>query len=122
MISKWFIQQGFSNPEVVVVPDGDPVGRALRPTRHDGTWSVDVVWETTRVSLFLSNPVLVGNALFGLSEKARGQFFALDADTGNVLWLGPPREASNTAVMLEKLVRKASINAACAVRNSRSLA
>jgi outer membrane protein assembly factor BamB len=60
---------------------------------------VDVVWETTGVSLFLSNPVLAGNALYGLSEKARGQFFALDADTGDVLWLGPPRQASNTAVV-----------------------
>jgi outer membrane protein assembly factor BamB len=72
---------------------------ALRPSRRDSTWTVDVVWETTDVSLFLSNPVLVGNALFGLSEKARGQFFALDADTGGVLWLGQPRQASNTAVV-----------------------
>ncbi len=30
MISEWFVEQGFSAPEVVVVPDGDPVGRALR--------------------------------------------------------------------------------------------
>ena len=72
---------------------------ALKPTRRDGTWFVEVVWETTEVSLFLSNPVLVGNTLFGLSEKARGQFFALDADTGHVLWLGQPRQASNTAVV-----------------------
>ncbi len=73
--------------------------RALRPARRAGAWTVEVVWETTAVSLFLSNPVLVGNALYGLSEKARGQFFALDADTGEVLWLGPPRQASNTAVV-----------------------
>jgi outer membrane protein assembly factor BamB len=72
---------------------------ALKPARRDGTWGVAVVWETTEVSLFLSNPVLVGNTLFGLSEKARGQYFALDADTGRVLWLGPPRQASNTAVV-----------------------
>ena len=72
---------------------------ALRPARRDGAWSVNVVWETTEVSLFLSNPVLVDNTLFGLSEKARGQFFALDADTGRVLWLGPPRQAENTAVV-----------------------
>jgi len=72
---------------------------ALKPARRDSTWVVEVVWETTEVSLFLSNPVLVGNTLFGLSEKARGQFFALDADTGHVLWLGQPRQASNTAVV-----------------------
>lgn len=72
---------------------------ALKPTKRGGKWVVDVVWETKDVSLFLSNPVLVGDTLFGLSERARGQFFALDANTGKVLWLGQPRQASNTAVV-----------------------
>ena len=72
---------------------------ALKPTRRGGAWVVDLVWQTTEVSLFLSNPVVVGDTLFGLSEKARGQFFALDANTGRTLWLGPPRQASNTAVV-----------------------
>jgi outer membrane protein assembly factor BamB len=87
------------NGETLIV-GGQSMGIiALRPTRSAGTWSVDVAWETTQASLFLSNPVLVGKTLFGLSEKARGQFFALDADTGQVLWLGPPRQASNTALV-----------------------
>lgn len=72
---------------------------ALRPALRGGVWVVDVVWETRDVSLFLSNPVVVGDTLFGLSERARGQFFALDANTGKVLWLGPPRQASNSAVV-----------------------
>jgi len=72
---------------------------ALRPSRRGNAWVVDSVWATRDVSLFLSNPVIVGDTLFGLSEKARGQFFALDANTGNVLWLGKPRQASNTAVV-----------------------
>ena len=72
---------------------------ALKPTRRGDKWTVDPVWETKEVSLFLSNPVIVGDTLFGLSEKARGQFFALDARSGKLLWLGPPRQASNTAVV-----------------------
>jgi outer membrane protein assembly factor BamB len=72
---------------------------ALKPTRRADRWEVDVVWTTRDVSLFLSNPVIVGDTLFGLSEKARGQFFALDARTGSVLWLGQPRQASNTAIV-----------------------
>jgi outer membrane protein assembly factor BamB len=72
---------------------------ALKPTRRADTWDVDVVWATRDVSLFLSNPVIVGDTLFGLSEKARGQFFALDARSGSVLWLGQPRQASNTAIV-----------------------
>jgi hypothetical protein len=73
--------------------------RALKPVQRGGAWTVDLVWETRDVSLFLSNPVVIGDTLFGLSEKARGQFFALDAPSGKVLWLGPPRQASNTAVV-----------------------
>ena len=72
---------------------------ALKPVRRADKWVVDVAWETKNVSLFLSNPVVVGDTLFGLSEKGRGQFFALEAKTGKVLWLGPSRQASNTAIV-----------------------
>jgi outer membrane protein assembly factor BamB len=83
-----------------LIVSGEAMGvTALKPTRRGDTWIVDVAWETRSVSLFLSNPVVVGDTLFGLSEKARGQFFALDAKNGSVLWLGPPRQASNTAIV-----------------------
>ena len=60
---------------------------------------VETVWATTEVGMYLSNPVIVGDTLFGLSQRSRGQYFALDARTGRVLWLGPPRQAMNTAVV-----------------------
>ena len=72
---------------------------AFRPISRDGHWTTEVVWETKEVSIFLSNPVLVEDLLFGLSERAGGQFCVLDAKTGKVLWLGPPRQATNTAVV-----------------------
>ncbi len=72
--------------------------KAFRPTLRDTAWAVETRWETTDVGVYLSNPVIIGGALFGLSQRNRGQFFALDARTGQVLWLGPPREATNTAV------------------------
>ena len=49
--------------------------------------------------MYISNPVVVADTLFGLSHLARNQYFALDAKTGEVLWLGPPRQADNTAVV-----------------------
>jgi outer membrane protein assembly factor BamB len=86
--------------EDTLIIGGEGMGvRALKPVKRGGAWAVDLVWETQDVSLFLSNPVVIGDTLFGLSEKARGQFFALDAKSGKVLWLGPPRQASNTAVV-----------------------
>jgi len=41
---------------------------ALKPARRGDKWIVDRVWDTREVSLFLSNPVVVGDTLFGLSE------------------------------------------------------
>lgn len=83
---------------ILVASQKMPVA-ALRPGKRDGKWVVEVVWENKEVSLFMSNPVLSGDTLFGLSEKSSGQFFALDAKTGQTLWLGTPREATNTAVV-----------------------
>ena len=85
--------------ETIIVSGNNGGVTALKPARRDGKWVVDVVWETKDVSMFLSNPVLVRDTLFGLSQRASGQFFALDAKTGQVLWLGRPREATNTAVV-----------------------
>ena len=72
---------------------------ALRPVRRDAGWEVETVWETSDVSMYLSNPVVIGDALYGLSQRSSGEYFALDAQSGTVLWLGPPRQASNTAVV-----------------------
>jgi outer membrane protein assembly factor BamB len=83
---------------IIVASQKNPV-TALKPVRRDDKWAVEVVWENKEVSLFMSNPALIGDTLFGLSEKSSGQFFGLDARTGKTLWLGQPREASNTAVV-----------------------
>lgn len=97
----------FSNNSVTPVPFEDTIlvsgyengVLALAPTRRDGAWSVETRWHTREVSMFMSSPVLVGETLYGLSQLAKGQFFALDARTGKVLWLGPPREAANSSIV-----------------------
>jgi len=83
---------------IIIASQKMPVA-ALRPTRRDGKWVAEVVWENKEISLFMSNPALIGETLTGLSERSSGQFFALDAKTGATLWLGQPREATNTAVV-----------------------
>jgi outer membrane protein assembly factor BamB len=83
-----------------VIVSGQNMGvTALAPKRRDRQWDVDVAWQIKDVSMFLSNPVIVGDTLFGLSHRNGGQFFAVDAASGKVLWLGEPREATNTAVV-----------------------
>ena len=69
----------------------------IRPTLQEGKWTAAEVWQTADVSMYISNPVVVGDAVVGLSRRASGQLFALDARSGKTLWLGPPREAENVA-------------------------
>jgi outer membrane protein assembly factor BamB len=91
-------------PTPVVAEDGIifSVGQgttAITPTLRDGTWSAQEVWQTKDVSLYISTPVVVANTLFGLSTRSSGQFFATDTKSGETLWLGPPRQAMNTALV-----------------------
>jgi outer membrane protein assembly factor BamB len=72
---------------------------AFTPTSRNGRWVVERLWETKDVSLYLSSPVIIDDTLVGLSHRASGQYFALDARTGATLWRGEPREATNTAVV-----------------------
>jgi len=72
---------------------------AVKPTLRDGTWSIQEVWQTKDVSMYISTPVVVGNTLFGLSTRSSGQFYAVDTRSGDTLWLGPPRQAANTALV-----------------------
>jgi hypothetical protein len=47
----------------------------------------------------MSTGVLIGNAVYGFSARNSGQFFALDANTGQTLWLSEPRQGDNAAVV-----------------------
>jgi outer membrane protein assembly factor BamB len=85
--------------DTVIVSALDAGVVAIAPARHGNEWTVATAWTTREVSMYVSNPVIAGDALFGLSHRARGQYFALDAKTGKTLWLGPPRQATNTAVV-----------------------
>ncbi len=69
----------------------------LRPTKRGDRWNAEVVWETSEAGLYMSNGVIVGDTLYGLSHLNRGQFFALDVKSGKVLWKTNGREAENTA-------------------------
>ena len=83
--------------DIVVSAAGSGV-MAIRPSLRNGSWTVEKVWETTEVEMYLSHPVVVGETLYGFSTKARGQLFALDMRDGHLRWLGPPRQATNVAV------------------------
>ena len=97
-----------TNNAITPILDGDAVivtGHNLgvarfRPRRQNGRWTTETIWETDEVSMFMSNPVLVGDTLFGMSHLRSGQFFALDAVSGATLWRTEGREATNSSVVM----------------------
>ena len=97
-----------TNNAITPILDGDAVivtGQNLgvtrfRPRQQNGQWTTETIWETDEVSMFMSNPVLAGDTLFGMSHLNSGQFFALDADSGATLWRTEGREATNSAVVM----------------------
>lgn len=72
---------------------------AIRLAKQGGEIVPQEVWNNKENTLYLSTPVLQGNILFGFSILKKGQFFALDADTGKTIWQGPGRMGENAAIL-----------------------
>jgi outer membrane protein assembly factor BamB len=83
---------------IIVSGLGMPV-TGFRVLNRDGKWSFEDSWANNDVSMDMSTGVLIGTALYGFSPRNSGQFFAIDANTGQTLWLSDPRQGDNAAVV-----------------------
>ena len=72
---------------------------AIRLIKRGGKWETEQVWKNPDVSMYMNSPVVNGDYLFGLSHKRKGQFFGLDARTGQTLWTSNGRDGDNAAVL-----------------------
>jgi outer membrane protein assembly factor BamB len=86
------------NQIVIVSGLGMPVS-SFRVINKGGQWASEDVWTNNDVSMDMSTGVVIGNTLFGFSAKNSGQYFAIDANTGQTQWLSEPRIAENAAVV-----------------------
>ena len=71
----------------------------FRVVREGGAWTTEDIWHTGEVAMQFSTGVVVDGVLFGLSHLNRGQYFALDLNTGNVLWSSASRQAESAAIV-----------------------
>jgi outer membrane protein assembly factor BamB len=71
---------------------------AIRLKQSGGVWQTETVWENPGVAFYMSNPVVNGGILFGMSHKNKGQFAAVDLATGKTLWMTTGREGDNAAL------------------------
>ena len=72
---------------------------AIRLAKQGSEIVPQEVWNNKENTLYLSTPVLQGNTLLGFSILKKGQFFALDADTGKTIWQGPGRMGENASIL-----------------------
>lgn len=72
---------------------------ALRVTKTGTRWTTAPAWRNEDVAMYMSSPAVSGTAIYGLSTKNRGQFFAIDAASGKTLWLTRGREAENASIV-----------------------
>ena len=72
---------------------------AFHVVKKDGGFATEDVWQTKEVSLHMTNGVAVNGVLYGLSHLNAGQYFALDLNTGQVLWKSEQRQAENAAIV-----------------------
>ena len=85
--------------DLVILSGLDQSTFAVRPTRGaDGKWTPVKVWEAKAFPMYMNSPVVVGDTVYGLTNRNKGQFFALDAKTGATRWTSPPRQAENASI------------------------
>ncbi len=65
-------------------------------------WTTKQIWQNAEVTMYMNSPVIDGDILFGMSAKRKGQYFAMEAATGKVLWQTEGREGTNASVLSAK--------------------
>ena len=89
---------GAASQIVIVSGLGMPV-TGFKVINKSGQWSSEDVWVNNDISMDMSTGVVIGETLYGFSAKNSGQFFAVDANTGQTLWLSEPRQTENAAIV-----------------------
>jgi outer membrane protein assembly factor BamB len=72
---------------------------AIRVRRAGGKWVASEAWSNADAPVYMSSPVEAGGVVYGLTHRNRGQYFALDARTGALLWTSPGRQGENAAIV-----------------------
>lgn len=72
---------------------------AIRLTKPGAEIVPEQVWINKEAELYMNTPVLQGNTVFGMTARQKGQFFAVDADTGKTVWQSPGRMGENAAML-----------------------
>jgi hypothetical protein len=100
-----FVSPNFTNTntpivasDLLIVSSGTIPTSAYRVSKKGTQWVVETAWENPDVPMRLSDAVVVGETLFGISTRNAGQYFAVDVKTGKTLWTSEGRQAAHAAI------------------------
>jgi len=103
----WQVQWRENIPDPVVFEDtviisgrenGETVAVAI-VAEGDG-FRAEKRWSNDAITLYCASPVLKDARLFGLSHKQKGQYFALNARSGETIWTSAGRQAESAQPIL----------------------
>ncbi|MGB7220594.1 MAG: PQQ-binding-like beta-propeller repeat protein [Vicinamibacterales bacterium] len=101
-----FVSGNFTNSmtpllygQTLVIGGAGGATHAFTVARTNNQWTTTNAWESADAPLRLSNALVVGDAVFGLTSRNMGQYFSLDAKTGKTLWTSDPRQAAQAAIV-----------------------
>jgi outer membrane protein assembly factor BamB len=86
-------------PNGVIVSGVRQGTRRLTVTKTGSAFAVKEAWHTPDVAMYMSSPVLSRGTIFGHSSKRKGQFVAVDPETGQIRWATEGRNATSAAVV-----------------------
>ena len=67
--------------------------------RAGDSWQPKQIWRNADVTMYTVSPVYADGTIYGMSNKRRGHFVALDAETGTVKWATQGRDGNHASIL-----------------------
>lgn len=67
--------------------------------RAGGTWQPKQIWRNADVTMYTVSPVFADGMIYGMSNKRRGHFVALDVENGGVKWATQGRDGNHASIL-----------------------
>jgi outer membrane protein assembly factor BamB len=83
---------------IVVWGHGGPM-TAFTIARTGNQWTSTIAWEAPDLPGRMSNSVLHGDVMYGLTSRNMGQYYVVDVKSGKTLWNSEPRQAAQAALV-----------------------
>ncbi len=65
-----------------------------------GKWEVTESWKNSDVAMYMSSPVYADGLIYAHNSKRKGQFVAVDAESGALKWATEGREGEHASLLL----------------------